>query len=78
MTLDERLDAIAAALDRLENMAKARTVDAVSLEECAARLSVHPRTVARLVRRGVLPTKRIGRRRVVPVVAINRYLGAGR
>jgi len=47
---------------------------AVSVTEAARRLSVSPRTIATLVARKELPSRRIGRRRVIPVSALEEFL----
>lgn len=47
---------------------------AVSLREAARRLGVSERTVATLVARKELPSRRIGRRRVIPVASLQAFL----
>lgn len=47
---------------------------AVSVQEAARRLSVSERTVASLVSRKELPSRKIGRRRVICVVDLERFL----
>ena len=47
---------------------------AVSVQEAARRLGVSERTVATLLARNELPSRRIGRRRVIPVVELERFL----
>ena len=47
---------------------------AVSVHEAARRLGVSPRTVATLIARGELVSRKIGRRRVVPVEALEKFL----
>lgn len=47
---------------------------AVNVAEAARRLGVSPRTVATLVARKELPSRKIGRRRVVPVRALEEFL----
>lgn len=46
------------------------TVLAVGLAEAARRLSLSIRTVAKLVSRGNLPSFKVGRRRLIPVRAL--------
>jgi excisionase family DNA binding protein len=55
-------------------MQGAETIMAVGLTEAARRLGVSPRTVATLVARGELYSRRIGRRRVIPVRALEMFL----
>ena len=43
---------------------------AVDVREAARRLSLSPRTVATLVSRGELPSRKVGRRRIIPVAAL--------
>lgn len=47
---------------------------AVSVSEAARRLGVSPRTIATLIARKELPSRRIGRRRVIPVRALEEFL----
>lgn len=77
-SLDQRLDAIEATLQRLERLAEMRTADAVSIQEAAKRLSIHPNTVQRMVRDGRLQSRRIGRRRVVPTAALTNFVRQSR
>jgi len=49
-------------------------VIAVNIPEAARRLSISPRTVASLIAEKILPSRKIGRRRVVPVRALNEFL----
>jgi len=55
-------------------MQEAETVMAVSVAEAARRLGVSPRTVATLLASGELSSRRIGRRRVIPIRALERFL----
>jgi excisionase family DNA binding protein len=50
--------------------------DAVAIDilEAAKRLSLSPRTVATLVARGELQSRKIGRRRIIPVTALEAFL----
>jgi excisionase family DNA binding protein len=50
------------------------TVMAVGVAEAARRLGVSPRTVATPLATGELSSRRIGRRRVIPVRALERFL----
>ena len=47
---------------------------AVDVPEAARRLGVSPRTVATLVARKELPSRRIGRRRLILVRALEEFL----
>lgn len=47
---------------------------AVNVPEAARRLGVSPRTVATLVARKELPSRKIGRRRVIPTRALEEFL----
>ena len=47
---------------------------AVNVREAARRLGVSPRTIATLIARGELVSRKIGRRRVVPVEALEKFL----
>jgi len=47
---------------------------AVNLPEAARRLSVSPRTIATLVAQRKLPSRKIGRRRVIPIRALQAFL----
>jgi excisionase family DNA binding protein len=47
---------------------------AVSVPEAARRLGVSPRTIATLIARGGLLSRKIGRRRVIPVEALAKFL----
>ena len=50
------------------------TVLAVGLAEAARRLSLSIRTVAKLVSRGHLPSLKVGRRRLIPVRALEHLI----
>jgi excisionase family DNA binding protein len=50
---------------------------AVSVEEAAKRLGISPRGVARLMTSGELPSLRVGRRRLVPLGALERLIARG-
>lgn len=47
---------------------------AVDVREAARRLGLSPRTIATLIARGELLSRRIGRRRVIPVEALEKFL----
>lgn len=63
-------------------MHRDETVLAVGLAEAARRLGISARTVATLVLRRELPSRKIGRRRIIPIVALEAFLrgdhGTGR
>lgn len=46
----------------------------VSIGEAARCLGISPRTVAYLISRKELPSRRIGRRRIIPVSALHSFL----
>jgi len=58
----------------MTTMSPSQDILAVSIREAAQRLSVSPRTVATLVARKELASRRIGRRRVIPVRALEEFL----
>ena len=47
---------------------------AVNVQEAARRLGISPRTVATLVLRRELPSRKVGRRRIIPVVALESFV----
>ncbi len=47
---------------------------AVNVPEAARRLGVSPRTIATLIARGELLSRKIGRRRVIPIEALEKFL----
>jgi excisionase family DNA binding protein len=47
---------------------------AVNIPEAARRLGLSARTVATLVSRGQLATRKVGRRRIIPVQALEAFL----
>jgi excisionase family DNA binding protein len=49
---------------------------AVDLREAARRLSLSPRTVATLISRRELPSRKVGRRRIIPVVALEAFVSS--
>lgn len=55
-------------------MGDSNDILAVSTTEAARRLGVSPRTVATLVARNELPSRKIGRRRVIPIRALEEFL----
>ncbi len=54
--------------------AEMEDVLAVNIPEAARRLGVSPRTVATLVACKELPSRKIGRRRVIPIRALEEFL----
>ena len=55
-------------------MHRDETVLAVGIVEAARRLGLSARTVATLVSRHELPSRRVGRRRIIPVAALEAFL----
>jgi excisionase family DNA binding protein len=53
------------------------TVLAVGIAEAARRLGLSPRTVATLLSRRELPSRKVGRRRIIPVHALEAFLRNG-
>jgi excisionase family DNA binding protein len=51
------------------------TVLAVGVPEAARRLGLSPRTVATLVARHELSSRRVGRRRIIPIAALEAFIG---
>jgi len=47
---------------------------AVNISEAARRLGLSPRTVAALVSSRELPSRKVGRRRIIPVVALEAFV----
>jgi excisionase family DNA binding protein len=58
-------------------MHRDETVLAVGLTEAARRLGLSPRTVATLVLRRELPSRKVGRRRIIPVAALEVFVRQG-
>jgi excisionase family DNA binding protein len=50
---------------------------AVGMAEAARRLGLSARTVATLVLRRELPSRKVGRRRIIPVEALEAFVRAG-
>ena len=50
------------------------TVLAVGMVEAARRLGLSVRTVATLVSRHELPSRKVGRRRIIPVLALEAFV----
>jgi excisionase family DNA binding protein len=50
------------------------TVVAVGMAEAARRLGLSARTVATLVLRREIPSKKVGRRRIIPVAALEAFV----
>jgi len=65
-----------------ENMQRDESLLAVGMAEAARRLGLSARTVATLVLRRELPSLKVGRRRIVPVAALEAFVrgerGTGR
>jgi excisionase family DNA binding protein len=55
-------------------MQRDETILAVGMAEAARRLGLSTRTVAALVSRQELPSRKVGRRRIIPVVALEAFL----
>jgi len=55
-------------------MHRDETILAVGIGEAARRLGLSTRTVASLVLRRELPSRKVGRRRIIPVVALEAFL----
>jgi len=55
-------------------MHRDETIMAVGLVEAARRLGVSARTVATLVSRNQLSSRKVGRRRIIPVVALEAFV----
>jgi excisionase family DNA binding protein len=55
-------------------MIQSEGVLACSVPEAARRLGVSARTVATLIARKELPSRKIGRRRVIPIRALQEFL----
>ena len=47
---------------------------AVNIPEAARRLGLSARTVATLVSRGQLTSRKVGRRRIIPVIALEAFV----
>jgi excisionase family DNA binding protein len=56
-------------------MQRDETVLAVGMAEAARRLGLSARTVSTLVLRRELPSRKVGRRRIIPVVALETFVG---
>jgi len=55
-------------------MHRDETVLAVGMVEAARRLGLSARTVATLVLRHELPSRKVGRRRIIPVAALEAFV----
>ena len=51
---------------------------AVNIPEAARRLGLSTRTVANLLATHELPSRKVGRRRIIPVVALEAFIGPTR
>jgi excisionase family DNA binding protein len=58
-------------------MHRDETVLAVGMVEAARRLGLSARTVATLVSRHDLPSRKVGRRRIIPVAALEDFVRPG-
>lgn len=59
-------------------MHRDETLVAVGIAEAARRLGLSTRTVATLVARNELPSRKVGRRRIIPVAALEAFVQQGR
>jgi excisionase family DNA binding protein len=59
-------------------MHRDETVLAVGMVEAARRLGLSARTVATLVLRHELPSRKVGRRRIIPVAALEAFVTSNR
>src|SRR5438270_1451705 len=59
---------------RCTRMQRDETILAVGMAEAARRLGLSPRTVATLVSRRQLASRKVGRRRIIPVVALEAFI----
>jgi excisionase family DNA binding protein len=55
-------------------MQQGEAVLAVGIAEAARRLSLSTRTVATLILRRELPSRKVGRRRIIPVLALEAFV----
>jgi len=55
-------------------MQRDNTVLAVGIAEAARRLGLSPRTVAALVSRRQLASRKVGRRRIIPLAALEDFV----
>lgn len=55
-------------------MHRDETILAVGIAEAARRLGLSARTVATLLLRQELPSRKVGRRRIIPVAALEAFL----
>jgi excisionase family DNA binding protein len=51
---------------------------AIDIREAARRLSLSPRTIATLISNQELPSRKVGRRRIIPVAALEAFIGNDR
>ena len=56
-------------------MNRDETILAVGMSEAARRLGLSARTVATLVSHHELPSRKVGRRRIIPVIALEAFVG---
>jgi excisionase family DNA binding protein len=50
---------------------------AVGMAEAALRLGLSARTIANLIKRNELPSRKVGRRRIIPVTALEAFVRGG-
>ena len=46
---------------------------AVDMREAARRLGLSPRTIAKLISAGEMPSRKVGRRRIIPIRALEAF-----
>lgn len=47
---------------------------ALNVRDAARQLSISPRTLATLIARGEIQSRKVGRRRIVPIAALEKFL----
>jgi excisionase family DNA binding protein len=55
-------------------MHRDESVLAVGITEAARRLGISPRTIATLIARRELQSRKVGRRRIIPVMALEAFV----
>jgi excisionase family DNA binding protein len=55
-------------------MQRHETALAVGIPEAARRLGLSARTIATLIARRELPSRRVGRRRIIPIAALEAFI----
>jgi excisionase family DNA binding protein len=56
------------------NVQRDESLLAVGITEAARRLGLSPRTVATLIAQRELPSRKVGRRRIIPVAALEAFV----